>query len=47
MNRFVGLKKKNAALKAVLAIGGWNEGSVNYSNVKYEFLHIKQYTYLF
>lgn len=27
------LKDKNSALKTLLAIGGWNEGSVKYSTV--------------
>ena len=31
--RFTGLKQKNPALKTILAIGGWNEGSEKYSKV--------------
>lgn len=34
MMRFVGLKKLNPNLKALVAIGGWNEGSEKYSRVK-------------
>lgn len=33
--RFVGLKNRNPALKALVAIGGWNEGSEKYSKVLY------------
>ena len=33
--RFTGLKKQNSALKALVAIGGWNEGSNKYSQVGY------------
>ena len=32
--RFTGLKKTNPQLKTILAIGGWNEGSINFSNVR-------------
>lgn len=31
--RFTGLKQINKRLKALVAIGGWNEGSVKYSNM--------------
>nr|CAI5843686.1 unnamed protein product [Callosobruchus analis] len=31
--QFVALSKKNPKLKVMVAIGGWNEGSVNYSKV--------------
>ncbi|CAG7828119.1 unnamed protein product [Allacma fusca] len=33
MKRFTGLKSKNPNLKALLAIGGWNEGSSKYSDM--------------
>lgn len=31
--RFTGLKRINPQLKTILAIGGWNEGSISYSNM--------------
>jgi len=31
--RFVDLKQRNPRLKTLIAIGGWNEGSVTYSNM--------------
>ena len=31
--RFTGLKRQNPALKALVAIGGWNEGSEGFSRV--------------
>jgi chitinase len=34
MVRFTGLKSQNPELKAILAIGGWNEGSEKYSKVR-------------
>lgn len=33
MKRFTGLKRQNPNLKALVAIGGWNEGSEKYSQV--------------
>lgn len=33
MKRFTGLKSQNPDLKALVAIGGWNEGSEKYSNM--------------
>ncbi len=33
MKRFTGLKRQNPNLKALVAIGGWNEGSETYSKV--------------
>lgn len=33
MKRFTGLKSKNPELKAMVAIGGWNEGSERYSDM--------------
>lgn len=32
--RFVGLKEKNPALKALISIGGWQDGSQKYSQVE-------------
>lgn len=32
--RFTGLKRQNPALKALVAIGGWNEGSEKFSRVR-------------
>lgn len=31
--RFVALKQRNPQVKTLIAIGGWNEGSENYSNM--------------
>ncbi|KAK9739156.1 Chitin binding Peritrophin-A domain [Popillia japonica] len=33
LRRFTGLKKKNPNLQTLVAIGGWNEGSVSFSKV--------------
>lgn len=33
IERFVALKSKNPELKMMVAIGGWNEGSVVFSNI--------------
>lgn len=33
MRRFTNLKQRNPAVKTLLAIGGWNEGSEKYSNM--------------
>lgn len=33
-DRFTDLKQKNTNLKTLLAVGGWNEGSAKYSNVR-------------
>jgi chitinase len=33
MERFTGLKQRNPQLVAILAIGGWNEGSLKYSQM--------------
>lgn len=34
--RFTGLKQRNPNLKALVAIGGWNEGSEKYSRVSFD-----------
>lgn len=33
LGRFVALKAQKPSLKVLIAIGGWNEGSLKYSNV--------------
>ena len=33
--RFTNLKLKNPDMKALLGIGGWNEGSTKYSEVRF------------
>lgn len=35
--RFVALKSRNPSMKALLALGGWNEGSQKYSVVRFCF----------
>ena len=39
--RFTGLKRQNPSLKALVAIGGWNEGSTKYSQVRVVIVNIK------
>ncbi|KZS05680.1 Chitotriosidase-1 [Daphnia magna] len=36
LNRFTGLKRKNPSMKALVAIGGWNEGSEKYSKMVFD-----------
>lgn len=36
--RFVALKEINPDLKVIVAVGGWNEGSEDYSNVSIYFI---------
>jgi len=35
LRRFTNMKQVNPALKTLLAVGGWNEGSEKYSNVRF------------
>ena len=37
-DRFTALKDLNPALVTTLSIGGWNDGSENYSNVRFDLL---------
>lgn len=39
----INLKEKNSCLKTLLAIGGWNEGSIKYSVVKHIILYLFQH----
>ena len=39
-DRFVKLKEKNPKLKTLLAVGGWREGSVDYSVVSVNYRYI-------